>query len=587
MKVWGSLRVSRGRPDTPMAGIQISNLLQNSAFDWQQIVTKLIDVQRTATITPVQNEITKNTEQTTALADISTLLDTLKNSVQAMRTDNVFSLRAVSSSTNTTWSSTSSNGAAVGSYTFNVTQLATQARLVGASDIGAALSTTDDVSGLTLANLRTATAVKAGTFTVNGKQVTVATTDSLDDVFNAISTATGGAVTASYNSATDKVTLSGSSPVVLGAANDTSNFLSVFKLANNGTSSVASSGKLGTVKTAAALASAGFATSPSGSGSFSINGVSISYDTATDTISSLVTRINKSSAGVTANYDSTNDRMVLTNSSTGDTGIGVTDDSNGILAALGLTSGAGAALTRGQNALFTVNGGETLTSTSNTLTSAVHGISGLSVTVNTKEEQTLTVGSDVSSMQTYINNFVTAFNAVQSKIDEDSKITITGTNVATSVLTGNREVEGWGSKLRELAFGRIPGLSGTIDQLNDLGLDFDGISNQLKVTNSEKLASALTEKPDDVSSFFLTSGTGFVSKFYTTLTNLSAANRTQQTNLTAANKRLSTQLETLQAQLTAEQDRLTQSFIQMQTAQSNAQTQASALDNAFGNKSNN
>lgn len=566
-----------------MAGIKISNLLQNSAFDWQEIVTKLMDVQRTATIKPVEAEIAKNEEKTTALGEINTLLESLKSAAQAMRTDNVFSLRSVSSATSTTWSSTSSNGASVGSYTFDVTQLATSARLAGADNIGAALSTTDDVSGLTVANLRTATAVKAGTFTVNGQQVTVATTDSLEDVFDAISTATGGAVTASYSSATDKVTLTGSSTVVLGAANDTSNFLSVFKLANNGTTSVASSGKLGTLKTTAALASAGFATTPSGSGSFAINGVSISYDTASDTISSLISRINKSTAGVTASYDSANDRMLLTNNSTGDMGVGVTDDSNGILAALGLTSGAGASLTRGTNALFTVNGGETLSSASNTLTDSVHGISGLSVTVNTEEEQTLTVGSDVASMQTYINDFVEAFNAVQSKIDAATKITITGTKVETSVLTGDREVEGWGTKLRDLAFNTVSGLSGTIDQLDDLGIDFDGISNQLKITDSEKLATALTDAPDDVGSFFLTSSTGFVSRFYTSLTTLTSDNRAQQSRLSDSNDKLNEQLDRLEAQLAAEEERLTESFIKMQQAQSAAQSQATALDNAFGN----
>lgn len=568
-----------------MAGIKISNLLQNSAFDWQEIVTKLMDVQRTATIKPVEAEIAANTDKTTALNDLNTLMESLKSSVQAIRTDNVFSLRSVSSSTNTTWTSTSSNGAAVGSYTFDVTQLATQARLAGADNIGSSLAATNDVTGLTVANLRTATAVTAGTFTVNGKQVTVATTDSLDDVFNAISTATGGTVTASYDSSTDKVTLSGSSTVVLGAANDTSNFFSVFKLANNGASSVSSSGKLGTVKTTASLASAGLATTPSGSGTFSINGVSIAYDTATDTIKSLISRINKSTAGVTASYDSANDRMMLSNNSTGDIGIGVTDDSNGILAALGLTSGTGATLTRGTNALFTVNGGETLSSTSNTLTDSVHGISGLSVTVNTKDEQTLTIGSDVATMQSYITKFVDAFNAVQSKIDEDTKITITGTKVATSVLTGNREVEGWGTNLRDLVFSSISGLSGTIDQLDDLGIDFDGISNQLKIADSEKLATALTDKPDDVGAYFLTSGTGFVSKLYTNLTKLTSANRAQQSRLSDSNDKLNTQLERLQAQLASEEDRLTQSFIQMQNAQSNAQTQATALDNAFGNKS--
>lgn len=582
MKGWGSVPAPF---HTPM-GIQISNLVSDAAFDWQEVVKQLVDVQRTATIKPVETEIAKNTAKSTALSELGGLLSALQDSVQAIRSNDIFSARTVSTDTaNTTWKSTSSKGAPLGSYTFAVSQLATQAQLKGSSNIGSALATSSDVSGLTIANLRTATAVTAGTFTVNGQQVTVDTTDSLADVFTAISTATSGAVTASYSETTDKVTLTGTGEIILGAANDTSNFLSVFKLANNSTSSVSSSATLGTVQTTAALASAGLATSVSGSGSFSINGVSISFDTSSDTLGGLISRINNSTAGVTAAYDSVNDRMTLTNNSTGDTGISVTD-SGGVLAALGLTSGAGAALTRGKNAIFTLNGGDSITSNSNTLDSSVHGISGLSVTVNTQTTQTIQVESDTTTMAESIQGFVDAFNAVQSFIDANTKVTITGTNVETSTLTGDREVEGWGRELRAMAFASISGLSGTIDQLDDLGIDFDGISNQLQIEDNEKLLTALADSPSDVEDFFLTGSTGFVSKFYSYLTTLGSSNRSQMSNLSQANEDLNYQLLRLEASLTSEKDRLTTAFLAMQDAQSLASTQAKALENAFFNNDN-
>jgi len=47
----------------------------------------------------------------------------------------------------------------------------------------------------------------------------------------------------------------------------------------------------------------------SGNGAFTINGVSIGYNATSDTIGGLINRINKSGAGVTANYDSANDRF--------------------------------------------------------------------------------------------------------------------------------------------------------------------------------------------------------------------------------------------------------------------------------------
>lgn len=564
-------------------GIKVSNLLQDAAFDWKDVVDQLVAVQRSATITPVETEIAKNEKKAAAISELEGLLETLKDSVQAMRTDNAFSLRSVSASSTTTWSSTSSSNAAIGSYTFDVTQLATKAKYAGASDIGGALNSSSDVSALTLSNLRTATAVTAGTFSVNGHQVTIDTADSLEEVFAAIADATGDEVTASYNPATDKVTLSSASEIVLGAANDTSNFLSVFKLANTGTGTVASTSTLGTVKTTAALGSAGLSSAVSGSGSFKINGVDIAYDTSTDSLLTLISRINQSSAGVTAAYDPANDRFTLTNNSTGDVGLGVTDDTGNLLAGLGLTTAAGATLSRGKNALFSINGGATISSASNTLTEAVHGVSGLAVTVNTETEQTLQVESDVSSMQGYITDFVDAFNAVQTFIDSNTKVTIAGTKVTTSTLTGNYEIERWGSSLRSMAFGAVSGLTGTIDQLNDLGIDFDGTNNQLKIVDSEALATALADNPDDVKDFFLTANTGFVSRFYSSVANLTKSARSQQDNLSETNESLTEQLDRLESRLTAEEDRLTEAFIRMQEAQSAAQSQAKTLENAFSN----
>jgi hypothetical protein len=89
-------------------------------------------------------------------------------------------------------------------------------------------------------------------FTVNGKQVTLATTDSLQQVFDKIATATSNTVTASYDSSvgqptSDKITLGSGSPIILGSATDTSNFLQVAQLFNNGTGSISSTSALGSV----------------------------------------------------------------------------------------------------------------------------------------------------------------------------------------------------------------------------------------------------------------------------------------------------------------------------------------------------
>ena len=180
-----------------MAGIQVSGLLSNAAFDWKSIVDQLIEAE-SVPIKTLTAESAKNTGKSTVLGTIKTALTDLQDSVQAMRRDNVFSMRAVqSSAASTTWTTTSASNAPVGSYAIAVSRLATRAPQVGENDVGGKLSASNDVSALTLANLNTATAVTAGSFSINGAQVTVATTDSLQDVFTAIATATGGDVTGS------------------------------------------------------------------------------------------------------------------------------------------------------------------------------------------------------------------------------------------------------------------------------------------------------------------------------------------------------------------------------------------------------
>ena len=575
-----------------MSGIQISGLLANQAFDWKSVVDQLIAAD-SIPVTQLQTQQATNSSKVAALGKLNTDLQNLQTSIQSFRAGNLFSSRIVSSDVaNTTWSSTSSQGAALGTYAINVTQLASQATIKGATAAGSVLNATNNVSGLTIANMRTASAVTAGTFTVNGQLVTIATTDSLQAVFDAIHTATGNDVTATYNATTDKVSLTsaGGNPIVLGAANDTSNFLSVFKLYNSGTASITSSSTLGTVSTGSTLASAGLNTAlsgqdGSGNGAFTVNGVSISYNTGTDTISTILAKINNSSAGVTANYDNANNQFSIINTATGDTGIGVSDTTGNLMAAMKLTSAAGNTFVRGTNALYTINGGPVLSSMSNTLTPASHGITGLSVIVNSKMQQTLTVQSDAGSMQSAIQDFITKFNTLQTDINSNTAISNNGTTVTPSILSGNREVQDWGSSLQSLAFASIPGISQTVTKLDDLGIDFNGTSldGNLTIYDATKLANALTQRPQDVEKFFLSGSTGFVNKIYTYLTTAMSSDSSQQSVIGAANQKLSDQITTLQSRLAVERTNLTNSFMAMLDAQSKAQSASTTLTQQFFN----
>ncbi len=580
-----------------MAAIQVSGLLSNQAFDWKTVVSEIIAAD-SIPITNLQTQETTNTNQLTALGSLQTDMAGLQSSLNGLQSGSLFDARTViSSNSASTWKSTSAAGATLGNYTFDVQHLATQAQTQGASGVGSALSSSSTVTGLTLATMNTATAITAGTFTVNGQQITVATTDSLQDVFDKIYQATGNDVSGQYTPGpTDGITLTSASnaQIVLGASNDTSNFLSVMKLANNGGPSTSSLAPLGTVETSATLANAQLSTpitgtDSSGNGSMTINGVSISYNVNTDTVSTLLSRINQSGAGVTVTYDSANDRFNVANSSTGDMGMGMSDNGSGnLLAAMGLTTAAGGTFVRGQNAQFTINGGPTLTSFSNTLDSSTTGIAGFSVTVNTETAETLQIQSDTTSMQSAIQSFITAYNKLQADITTDTKYTKVNGTTTPAVLSSNPEVSSWASDLQNLAFGSVTGVTGSIQSLNDMGIGFADTTGQLSVIDSTKFANALSNNPQDAQNFFVTPSTGFVSKMFTTLLGDVNQNAQAQQVLNSSNTDLSNKITSMQAAVATEQTNLTNSFVQMLDAQSKANSQSTALTNAFfsGNSNN-
>lgn len=579
-----------------MAGISISGLVSNS-FDWQSVVNQLIDIEKRP-IARLQTEQAENIDAIASLTGIKTGLTGLQSAVKALSADGLFNGRTASSSTaGSGWTMTAASGTTAGSYTIAVSQLATAARRMGASSISGNLNAAatdigtnpDGVAGLTLATLPTASAITSGEsfFTLNGQRVTINSTDSLQAVFDRISDVTGGEVTASYNAATDKIALSSSSEIVLGAANDTSNFLSVMRLANNGSGAISSSSALGSAALTLPLADSRLSGSfgsvdAEGNGAFEVNGVSIAYNVNTDSLSSVLSRITASSAGVNAVYDRVADRVMLTNKSTGDTGMSVNDTTGSLASALGLTSGF--TTVRGLNAEFSVNGGDVQSSVTNTLDGSALGIEGLSVTVNSETSQTIEVSGNTAGMKAAIDKFISAFNDVQKYIDTETKITKSADGkVTAAVLAGNQEVDGWASRLRSLAFSQVSGLTGTITRLESLGIDFDSSSSTLKIKDSSKLDAALKEKAADVGAFFGTAQTGFSAVFGDyldkTLNERSGALVTQVNSLNKQNTGIEEQIEALNRRIENQRLLLTDAFIAMQNAQSKANTQQDALDN--------
>lgn len=172
-----------------------------------------------------------------------------------------------------------------------------------------------------------------GSFVLNGENISVSTSDSIDDVISRINSSTAG-VTATFNALTERIDFlqdnPGSAPTI-DLQGDTSNFLQAVKLAG----AIVTPGTdpeddiaFENVGTFASVIS----------GDIQINGEQISIDTTTDSLSSVLERINASAAGVVASFDSGTQRVVI---EAQDTASELNLDSNGtgFFAALNIPEG--------------------------------------------------------------------------------------------------------------------------------------------------------------------------------------------------------------------------------------------------------
>lgn len=168
--------------------------------------------------------------------------------------------------------------------------------------------------------------------------------------------------------------------------------LNVSSATNSKFTGVTVSSGLGLNTSITGLNNAGFLKSPSSStnGTFTINGVKITIDDYTAiSVNDLLAKINSSGAGVTASYDSTNDRIIIKANQKGaiDLSLGNYTDTSDILSVLKITAADGATETTGKtdgNVDPTAKLSEA--GFTNTITSGIFTINGVSIYVDTTED---------------------------------------------------------------------------------------------------------------------------------------------------------------------------------------------------------
>lgn len=327
---------------------------------------------------------------------------------------------------------------------------------------------------------------------------------------------------------------------------------------------------------------------------------------ATDTLTQVVTKINSAGAGVAASILSSGGsskpyRISLSSLESGTAGRFVLD-SNGF--DLGLDT-----LEAGNDARVFLGSadpakGILLQSSTNTLDQV---ITGVSIDLNATSEKAiqLTIAKDTAAFEAGVNEFITAFNAVITKIDDSSKYD--EASKRKGIFLGDGTVQG----IRQNLFSSIQndgtGLTGEFKFLTQVGI---GFKDGALTFDRERFRTAIEEDFDAVKDIFAAREQQLGSEFqpiqglpgasvkvsqdergFTKLGVVGALEETLKDYIDTIDGSLTKRTESLSSQITLQQQRITlltdklnsrrgileQQFVAMEQAISSLQSQSSVL----------
>lgn len=502
-----------------MSMFQLSGIA--SGIDSKSMIEQLMALERQPVLklrTRQESYKSKNT----AYQSVKAMMASLATKVESLSKLETASSRTITSSDATILGGSVSQAAALGTYQITVKQLATATTASSSASNGAAVT-----SGTLLTALRPANgaALSAGTFTIGGAKFTINRTDAtLGHVIAAINSAAGLGDQGDYDSdfvsydlsagntglsdtaasldASGRLRLTGVGTTVIGSGRDSSNFLSQIAGLTTGSLSggdltghrlsvAQTAKKLSDGATAMNLQNAGIM---GASGSFQINNATIEW-TSDDSIDSIIKKINDSTAGVSATYNSIDDKLVLTNKGMGSTAISISNDSGRFLEALGVTASMTQAL--GKNSEIVVdgiNGGAPIARTSNTITDVISGLTLNLAKVDLDKPVTITIGESMGGALNAVNDVVSEFNKLVTELD---KLVAKGGR-----LQYDPSLQQLRQTLTSIMTSPVAGVIGHPNSMIDLGLNSGAIGTGSGATSysldQEKLKKALEENPSRV-----------------------------------------------------------------------------------------
>ena len=239
----------------------------------------------------------------------------------------------------------------------------------------------------------------------------------------------------------------------------------------------------------------------------------VTIDSTNNSLSGIASAINGANIGVSATIlnDGSNTpyRLSLTSTATGAaSSMQISVSGDPALQSLlnqDPTSTTGQNLTQtsvAQNAQFNLNG-LAISSSTNTDSSAISGVTLKLLSTNVGTTTSLTVAQNSSGATAAVNSFVSAYNTVEKAI---SAATVAKTpTTAAGPLQGRNDVLSIVNQMQAIIDNPVPGAPSTLNSLGQVGVVFQ--SDGTLTVNTTTLQSALSANPNAVSSLFASNGT--------------------------------------------------------------------------------
>ena len=288
-----------------------------------------------------------------------------------------------------------------------------------------------------------------------------------------------------------------------------------------------------------------------------------------------------SAQGISANVltDANGGRLVIGSNTTGvDTDITLSGDSDLVQ---GYDKGPPA-----QNAKYSIDG-IAMESTSNKVTAAISGVT-LELLAKDKDKPiTVNVASNTDTLKTSVQSFVTAYNALMTSINTQTKVTATGDSATTTAgaLTGDASMRQLVNNLRNELVNSSG--SGSMSSLAQMGITTDQKTGLLSL-DDKTWDKAVVKGAGDIAKMF-TGDTGLVARMtkatesYVGSTGTLASRvtdlNTKLTDLTTQQADLDRRMESLQKTLSAKYTAMDTMIAQINASSSSIMTTLNSLNN--------